>query len=245
MTFVFGTSARVWLDGLQAACAINDITLQAELDEAEVTTLCSTLKDYIPGLAEVTVEMEGLFDTNTASPATTLESWLSARLGVTFPLVFAPDGGADTGDPAYMMNGFLQDFSVENTVDEAASMELTFRGTSGLSRGRMIQPQITQTATDADGVTFFDNGAATTLGGTAVLSVSAVSGTTPTLAVKLQHSADNITYVDLPGGAFSSQNAINAELITFTGTVNRYLRAVWTIGGTTPSFTFNVGVKRN
>jgi len=235
----------VWLDGKSADCTLNEINMEREIEEAEVTTLCSTIKDYVPGLSEVTVEMEGFFDTNTLSPALTLEAWMNERLGVTFPFVFAPEGGGQVGDPMYFMNGFLQTYSVEATVDEAVSMEAEFRATGGLSRGLVVQPLTTQTATDTDGITFLDGGAATTAGGSAVLSVAAASGTLPTLAVKLQHSADNITYADLTGGAFTSQTTINGEIISFTGTVNRYVRAVWTIGGTLPSFTFNVAVRRN
>lgn len=245
MAFVFGTSARAWLDGLQAACSINNINMESELDEAEVTTLCSTLKDYIPGLAEVTVEMEGYFDTNTASPTNTLEAWLSARLGETFPLALAFDGGEQLGDPVYMMNGFLQNFSVENTVDEAASMELTFRATASLSRGLVVLPEGARTISGTSG--YIDNVTGTTAGGVAVLSVSAVSGTTPTLTVTVEHTADD------PAGApvwatlatFTVENAVNGQYLVLPSTINRAIRVSYTIAGTTPSFTFNVGVKRN
>ncbi len=251
MPFTFGTNARVWLDGKQAACSLNDITMEAELDEAEVTTLCSTIKDYIPGLAEVTIEMEGLFDTNTVSPATTLDAWLDARFGTVFPMTFAPEGGGDIGDPAYLMNGFLQDYSIESTVDEAASTEMTFRCQSSLARGYVIHSDlVARIATGNGGDTppgtgNLDNTTATTNGGIAVLQVSAVSGTTPTLVVKIQHSVNGTVWTDL--ATFSSQNAINGEYLTVAAgtTVNRYLRALWTVGGTTPSFNFNLAFKRN
>lgn len=239
-TFVFGTSSRIWLDGKQAACAINDITLEQDLDEAEVTTLCSTIKDYIPGLSEVTMDMKGYFDTNTLLPATTLEAWLDARFGTTFPMTFAPEGGAQQNDPVYFMNGFLQDYKVENTVDEAASIELTMRCTTGLSRGLVLQPEATFTTTGNG--TAVDNAVLTSAGATAVLSVSAASGTTPTLDVVIEHSVDNSVWVPLI--TFAQRNSVKAEYKTVSGTVNRYLRAKRTIAGTTPSFTFNVVLDR-
>ncbi len=243
MPFAHGTQSRVWLDGKSADCTINEINMEREIEEAEVTTLCSTIKDYIPGLSEVTVEFEGFFDTNTVSPALSLDGWMHDRMGVTFPFVYAPEGGAQVGDPAYFMNGFLQTYSVESTVDEAVSMEAEFRATGGLSRGLIIQPLTTQIATDADGLTSLDNTVLTSNGGSAVLSVAAASGTLPTLAVFVEHSVDGISWATL--GSFASQTDVNAEIITFSGTVNRHLRAVWTIGGTLPSFTFNVAVHRN
>lgn len=251
MAFVFGTGTRVWMDGKQAACVINDITQDAELDEAEVTTLCSTLKDYIPGLAEVTIDIAGYFDTNTVSPATTMEALFHSKISNqdVFPITFAPEGGADIGDPVYLMNGFLQNYSIENTVDEAAMVEATMRCSSALARGRILQGDGTAKTVTGNGgdsppgTGNVDNTTSTAFGGVGVLQVSAVSGTTPTLIVKIQHSSNGTVWADLI--TFTSQNAINGEYATVSGTVNRYTRALWTIAGTTPSFNFNVAFKRN
>lgn len=253
MAFVFGTGTRVWMDGRQAACVINEISQEVELDEAEVTTLCSTLKDYIPGLAEVTIELEGYFDTDTVSPANTMEALFHSKIssGEVFPVTFAPNGGDTLGDPVYIMNGFVQEYTIENTVDEAAAVEATMRCSSALARGRIIHSDsVARTATGNGGDTppgtgNVDNGAATTDGGVAVLQVSAASGTTPTLDVKLQHSSDGTTWADL--ATFTQQTTVNGEYVTVASgtTVNRYLRALWTIGGTTPSFNFNLAFKRN
>jgi hypothetical protein len=244
VAFVFGTSSRVWLDGLDASCNINDVTLEQEVDEAEVTTLCSTIKDYIPGLAEVTLEIEGFYDTNTAVPANTLEAWMESRIGSTFPTVFAPEGGNELGDPLYIMNGFLQEYSIENTVDEAASMEMTLRGTAGLSRGQILAPMASRTTT-GDGSPL-DGGAASTAGGVAVLSVAGVSGTTPSLTVKIQDTADiSGTPVWTDVATFSAVTAKDGLYLELPSNIKRYVRAQWTISGTTPNFQFNVGFKRN
>lgn len=73
----------------------------------------------------------------------------------------------------------------------------------------------------------------------AFLSVGAASGTTPTLDVKLQDSDDDSTYADISGAAFAQKTATGSEAIHFQ-TKKRYVRAVATIAGTTPSFTFAV-----
>lgn len=92
-----------------------------------------------------------------------------------------------------------------------------------------------------------------TIGATCWLDITAVSGTTPTLDVKFQRK-DPLSgdYHDLPGAAFSQKTAVGQDDLTiypgigetanesvsdvFTGR----LRAVATIGGTTPSFTFSL-----
>lgn len=86
------------------------------------------------------------------------------------------------------------------------------------------------------------------------LSITAASGTTPTLDVKLQaKDPTSGTYIDVPGAAFAQKTAAGTDsLVIYPGvaaTANRSVstvlpnlwRLVWTIGGTTPSFTFSVG----
>lgn len=75
----------------------------------------------------------------------------------------------------------------------------------------------------------------------AFLNITAVSGTSPTLVVKFQESADGINFVDVPSGAFSSQNATGVNELLLSN-VGPYLRAVQTVGGTTPSFTYDLSV---
>jgi hypothetical protein len=84
----------------------------------------------------------------------------------------------------------------------------------------------------------------------ASLSVGSVSGTSPTLSVKLQSSADNSTWADIPGAVFPTVTASGANTrqvlqVTLprpdnTGTAApRYVRAVATVGGTSPSYVVN------
>jgi hypothetical protein len=78
-----------------------------------------------------------------------------------------------------------------------------------------------------------------------VLEVGAVSGTNPTLNVKIQESADGSTgWTDVAGAVFTQVTAANnSQIIRVEGlgtSRQRYLRAVATLGGTSPNFTFAV-----
>lgn len=74
------------------------------------------------------------------------------------------------------------------------------------------------------------------------LVVGTVTGTTPTLDVKYEVSPDKgTTWVDFPSGAFTQVTASNAkERLAFAPHCGVYGRISWTIGGTTPDFTFAV-----
>jgi len=68
---------------------------------------------------------------------------------------------------------------------------------------------------------------------------SAISGTSPTVAYKVQHSTDNTTFYDLAeqlGGA--NVTAAGVDWISFESS-NAYVRLVATVGGTSPSVTYH------
>lgn len=85
------------------------------------------------------------------------------------------------------------------------------------------------------------------------LNLSAVSGTTPTLVMKLQ-AKDTLTgnYIDIPGATTTSLTTVGETVLTLhpvvTAAANQAIaqampntmRAVFTIGGTTPSFTLSL-----
>lgn len=72
----------------------------------------------------------------------------------------------------------------------------------------------------------------------AILVVGVVTGTTPTMDVKLQESDDNSTWTDIPSGAFTRVSAaVNLQVLRFQRT-KRYVRQYSTIAGTDPVFNF-------
>ena len=88
----------------------------------------------------------------------------------------------------------------------------------------------------------------------AVFSIvtTAVSGTTPTMTVKVQGSTDGTNWYDISGAVTATINANGTATLTVypgaTPAANqvvsqplpRLFRLAWTIGGTSPSFTFSV-----
>lgn len=86
------------------------------------------------------------------------------------------------------------------------------------------------------------------------VDVTAVSGTSPTLDVKVQHACKYGEYIsdmqepENPGAA-DTRKTVAFQQITAAGTYsirirnfNKYIRLSYTIGGTTPSFTFSACV---
>lgn len=245
--FSHGTNARIWLDGFAASAFFEDVNVTGKIDTAETTTITNTAKSYIPGLESSQIKMKGFFDTNSLNPTTTLTAFFEARRRTVYACVFAPEGGDTIGDPCALLQGFQTEYDIDSKVKDAVSTKVNYQSNTGLQYGKVLVPDAARTATDADGVGRLDNTASSANGAVAILAVSSVLGTTPTLAVKLQHSTDDSVWTDISGGGFTTANAasgVDAQYLVMTGTINRYVRAVWTVTGTTPSFTFNVAFYR-
>lgn len=84
------------------------------------------------------------------------------------------------------------------------------------------------------------------------LNITAASGTTPTLDLRLQARIAAGVYIDVPGASFSQKTTTGLDSLAIhpalTPVANRAVsqvlpttyRWVWTIAGTTPSFTFTI-----
>jgi hypothetical protein len=78
-----------------------------------------------------------------------------------------------------------------------------------------------------------------------ILDCEAGSGTTPTLNVKLQDSANNSDWADITGKTFTEvtdAEALIEKISINTNDVRRYVRAVGTQAGTNPVFVYGVSL---
>jgi hypothetical protein len=113
----------------------------------------------------------------------------------------------------------------------------------GLEWGEQLTPGI-RTDTTATNGTGYDFGATSSLfGGQAYLQVFALTGTSVT--VKIQDSADNVTFADVTGLTFTAATVAGAQRLQTlnNATVRRYVRAVTT--GTFSNAQFAVMFVRN
>jgi hypothetical protein len=70
------------------------------------------------------------------------------------------------------------------------------------------------------------------------LEVTAAAGTTPTLDVVIEDTLDGTSWNVI--GAFAQRTGPGREVVNVTTPFTNRIRVRWTLGGTTPSFTFSV-----
>ena len=99
-------------------------------------------------------------------------------------------------------------------------------------------PLFTGTVTANGQGNTFDLGDLGQLSIVSYLDITAASGTTPTLNVIVQDSPDGTIWDTLLTHTQQTGAAINTQRTN--GAIGRYIRVSYTVGGTTPSFTFTV-----
>lgn len=235
-TFTHGKDAKVFANGYDLSGYLTSVTVSGESDTAETSTLGNSAKSYIAGMKDATVKADGFFSGEIGGS----DERLAAQLGSTviFTVVLSADA---VGANGYGMTAIETTYETGAEIGGAVAASIEGQSSCGQEPIRVLNPLSAQTATGNG--TAVDNLVSTANGYSAYLHVTAVSGTTPSMTAKVQHSADNSSWSDL--ATFTAVTAANGyQRITGTGTVNRYLRAQWTITGTTPSFTFHLSAAR-
>lgn len=163
----------------------------------------------------------------------------SATLG-TQQLAYVAVPGTTAGDPATFLRGVVSDLNlVGGKVGEVSPFTVAVTQDAAEVVGWLAAPLAARTVT-GNGTSVTQAGPTATQRVYAGLSITTVTGTTPTCVVKLQSAplanfaspTDRIT--------FTSANAAGWQWgTTALGAItDGFWRATWTIAGTTPSFTF-------
>jgi hypothetical protein len=239
-----GKDARLYIGGYDISALAVALGISQEIEQAEYAVM-DGVDGYhsLPGLAKDALSLEGVFDDDNM---TVLNNLFSASSGYQIIIPF----GTSQGDRGMAVNAArLQKYLWPSKVTELnrISGEL-IADTLPWDEIKMLQEAATKTA---DGNSnSIDESAASSDGAKAYLQIWEL-GANDTLQVKIQESSDDavadpwadlITFTTLDG----SVNTETTERLTVSGAVERYLRVVWTFGGTSPyTAKFCVGWKRN
>lgn len=230
------TGGLILFDGLDLSNSLNQITLDHSAEAKDSTAIGHTTRRRIGGLKESVLSAAGFFEA--AEP----DASLFAAAGAS-DKVITVSYSQTLGEVAYFLKALLGEYQpFGGGVGDLAGFQMNAGCSDGdLIRGRLMELG-TQTATG--------NGTGRQLGTVAAgqsiyaaLHVLTVAGTTPSLVVKIQ-SDDNAGFISpVDRITFNSANAVGAQFGSQVGAIaDDYWRAVWTIGGTGPSFRFAVAL---
>lgn len=234
-----GKDTALLVDQYNLSAFFNSSDWGRSAETHETTTYGASAKTYQAGLKDGSLSVEGLFDAGVGASDAVLSAALGATGGQLISLLL--QGPALMGGRVKLARALETGYDISNPTSDIVSVSAEFQPDGGLWGGVLLSPLTAKTAT-GNGATQ-DDAAATTDGWVANLHCTAVAGTTPTNTVKVQHSTDGTTWVDL--GTFTQLTGAGAQQLSGAGIVNRYVRAIHTIGGTGgPSFTFALAFAR-
>jgi hypothetical protein len=203
----------------------------------EVTGIDKSAPERLGGLRDGRIEFDAWFN-DAAAHAHPVLSALPATDRQLMYLCGQAIGSAAANVIAKQVN-----YDPTRAADGAFTIGVSAQGNGyALEWGEQITPGV-RTDTSATNGASFDNGAASSFGAQIYLQVESVTGTSVT--VKIQDSADNSSWADLTGGAFTAATGRGVQRIATANnaTVRRYLRVA--TSGTFSSAVFAVVLVRN
>jgi len=250
MPFVHGRQTRLLVNGHDLSAYFQNVDVDASAELIDTTTFQAAAKQFLLGYRDGKISCQGLYESKAdaalAIDRNAVDDILAPLLGAdTNQLVLIAQDDLTAGSAsATTLQAKTLKYSITSPYNGAVScmaeMQATEAGVrSGIALNALSTP-ITATSSGAAQ----DNTAATTTGGVAQVHVKAATGTTPSLTAIIEDSADGTTGWATVG-TFAAQTAVGAAAMTIAGTIRRYVRASFTVSGTTPSFSAVVVLSRN
>lgn len=236
------TDAKIYVAQYDISADHNMVELPYGVEALDKTTFGQTTRVHTGGLYAVDLKGQGFVNYGTGEIEDVLRS-IQAVADV--PLSVMAEGG-DAGERAYFTRILTASTkTLGGTVGDLHGFEWAAKG----SAGQPLVPGTVFAAKAARGSSS-NSGTALQLGAVgasqrvyAALHVFAASGTTPTLDVTVK--SDNGVGFGTPITqlTFTQATGVTSEVTSAAGAItDDYWRVDWTVGGTTPSFTFAVVV---
>lgn len=238
MAFVHGKNTAVLYNGANLSSYFNEATASQDVEVAETTAFGNDAKTYITGLEDGTLSAAGMFD----GVAGGVDATLSAAIGseAADVITVGPEG-ATAGKATYSAEVRETSYEISSPVGDVVAANLEVQATGGIDRGVFLAAISTLSASATPSA--INNGASTANGGVGYLHVTSNSRDGAS-TFKVQHSADNVTFVDLITFSSVSASATGGQRVAATGSVDQYVRAEAVPGGSSGSVTYTMAFAR-
>lgn len=247
MPEIHGSNTRIYANGLDISNLFQEAEWGRSRELVDTTAFTDTADTMIPSpVSAGDLNASGMWEIDHATGVQVVKDMLDASndnlLGTSVVVCMTRD--TTIGDDGFLLIGSTTNHRVKQPLKDVVRTTLEAKANRSLDV-KSLHPLAARTA--AHTTVGIDHGSATTYGGAAALTVTALSGTTPVLAAKLQHSSDSTNGVDgawVDLASFATINAASvaagyASTITPTGTINDWVRLVVTVSsGSLTSTTF-------
>lgn len=238
MAFRHGKNTVLFYNGADLTSYFNEASVSQDVETAETTAFGQDAKTYITGLKDGTISGSGMFDGDSQAIDVTLSSVIGAEAD---DVVTVSMDGPTVGNATHSLLARETSYEVTSPVGDVVSANLEAQADGGVERGIFLAVR-TSTGTSGNGASQ-DNGAATSAGGSGYLHVTSNTHDASS-TFKVQHSTDNVSFVDLITFSAVSASATSGQRVAVTGSVYRYVRASHAPGGSSGSVTYTMAFSR-
>lgn len=231
---------RMYLASADLTGFSNKTEWTSEVEDLDKTTFASGgAKERTGGLFDTSATVDCFWQAGDLSMP---DNAFWDNLGVhTVPYTVVPTAGT-VGSLAYLTRMLESSIKMDGEVGKLLKASGELKGSWPPIRGTVLHPQGTARSSTGTGTAQQLGALSATQALYVTLHVLSVSGTTPSLTVKIQ-SDDNSGFTSATDrGTFTAETALGrGQTMKIDGAVtDDYWRAAWTISGTTPSFLFAV-----
>jgi len=251
MTLAFvGRNVNFGIDQFDLTGQGNELKAKRDSAVIDATGFGSRFENTLSGVQKASIEAKGHY-----APGQTLDGVINQRFGQDSDVLawYAPMGYSlltpqGTPSPLVMQPSVITKYDLDAKLKGGVEIDMTMMARGYVDDGYVYQTPNVFTTVTGNTPTAIDNtllGGATAAGGNAQLHVIGTpTGTTPAVTAKIQHSTDGSTWADLI--TFTAATTATSQRIVLPKqtVVNAFTRGLWTVTGTTPSFTMLLGFAR-
>lgn len=237
MAEIHGSETRIYANGLDISSLFREAEWGRSRELVDTTAFSDTADSMIPSpVSAGDLNAAGMWELDPDTGVQVVKDMLDASAdnldGDSVIVCMSRD--TTIGDDGFLLIGSATNHRVKQPLKDV--VQTTFEAKANRSLDvKALHPLAARTA--AHTTTGLDNGAPSTFGGVGALTVTALTGTTPVLAAKLQHSSDSTDGIDGAWVDLVSFDTINAAAVAagyastgvVTGTVNDWVRLVMTV----------------
>lgn len=230
MAFVHGSNSHVALAEYDLTAYLQAVRVGTSVATHDITVLGQGSMNRHRGLFDGVASLSGLFD---ATYDELIEGWMGSAAGQPFTLTI---GGPALGDSVRIGTLKQASYQASTPVGGMVTAEVEWEADGGIWKGWNLHPLAAETGAGPE--SSVDNGVdwvGVNQGGLAVIHLTAHTALT-SLDAKVQDSTNDADWADL--ATFTQLTDVGSEAVEVAlGTqVDRYLRANWTLVGTSATF---------
>lgn len=229
---------RIFLAGYDLSGELNATSFDYGAEMLDDTRFTSGARINKPGLLTARIAHEGYWRADGDGPDDAIFDRLGTANVVTS---LVPETGA-VGEVAYTFRAVHPEYSLGGPVGALLPFSVTAEGDDGIApvRGKVLQATGSVTASGtSDGVEI--GAASSDQTAYCALHVVSADGTSPTLDVTVESDVDDTFSSPVTVATFSQQTGIGSDWQTNAGAnSDTFYRVSYTVGGTSPDFSFAV-----